>query len=89
MIDRAAGIAQLEAEGLVVGEWRDDANIVYDEHAHPTREVRIVLEGSITFVVEGEHRRLGPGDRIDLGPMQRHSAVVGPDGARYLTGTHR
>jgi quercetin dioxygenase-like cupin family protein len=86
---RDAAIAQLRDEGLDVTEWRDDPGTSYEEHAHPEREVRVVLEGSITFVIAGRKRKLAAGDRIDLAPMEPHSATVGPAGAHYLAGTDR
>lgn len=89
MVDRDAAIAGLRSEGLDVTEWRDEPGTRYDEHAHPHREVRVVLEGTITFVVDGEGRTLHAGDRIDLSPMQPHAAVVGPGGVHYLAGSSR
>lgn len=88
-MDRDEAIAWLEAEGLVVTEWSDDAKTYYAEHAHPEREVRIVLDGSMTVSTQGREHLLGPGDRIDLAPEQPHEAEVGPDGVRYLAGTSR
>jgi quercetin dioxygenase-like cupin family protein len=86
---RDAAIRQLTDEGLDVTEWRDDAGATYAEHTHPHAEVRIVLEGSMTLIVDGQEHRLTVGDRIDLEPMQRHAAVIGPEGVRYLAGSSR
>jgi quercetin dioxygenase-like cupin family protein len=37
------------------------------EHVHPHQESRAeVITGSLRFVVEGEERRLGPGDAITI-----------------------
>ena len=89
VIDREAAIDDLTAEGLDVTEWRDDAGTVYDEHAHPHREVRIVLEGSMTIWIDDVEHELGPGDRIELEAMQRHSAEIGLGGCHYLAGSSR
>jgi quercetin dioxygenase-like cupin family protein len=86
---RQTAIDRLRAEGLDVTEWRDVAGAIYDEHAHPHREVRVVLAGSMTYVVAGRARELRAGDRLDLEPMQPHSAAVGPQGVHYLSGTER
>jgi mannose-6-phosphate isomerase-like protein (cupin superfamily) len=88
-IDRRATIAALEAEGLCVTEWRDDPNTSYLAHSHPYREVRVVLEGSMTIAVAERAVDLRPGDRMDLDPGQEHSAVVGAAGVRYIAGTAR
>lgn len=87
--ERRRAIAELEAEGLDVTEWSDDASASYATHAHEHREVRIVLEGALTMIVDGNERELGPGDRMDLESGQEHAARVGPDGVRYLAGTQR
>jgi quercetin dioxygenase-like cupin family protein len=37
------------------------------EHVHPYQESRVeVLEGTLLFVVDGEERRLGPGDSLTI-----------------------
>ena len=87
--DKEAAIAQLRAEGLDVIEWRDAPGTVYEEHAHSSREVRVVLDGSITFTVGGVEREVGRGERIDLEPREPHAAIIGPRGAHYLAGTDR
>jgi quercetin dioxygenase-like cupin family protein len=87
--ERISLIGALEAEGLLVTEWWDDALASYPPHTHPYREVRVVLAGSMTITVGDEVRELGPGDRIDLGPGAEHGAVVGPDGVHYLAGSDR
>jgi quercetin dioxygenase-like cupin family protein len=89
VIDRAALIATLESEDLFVTEWRDDPDASYAPHAHAHLEVRVVLEGSMTIVVDGREQDLCVGDRIDLLPGQLHAARVGAAGVRYLAGSRR
>ncbi len=88
-IDRQGLIDGLRAEGLDVTEWFDDPHATYPEHTHPGREVRVVLEGTMTILVDGTRHELGPGERLDLRPRRVHSAVVGPSGCRYLAGSDR
>lgn len=83
-MNRAELIASLEAEGLTVTEWFDEAGTHYDEHAHPRDEVLVVLEGTMTMVVDGNTRALGPGDRVRLVAGEKHTATVGTEGVRYL-----
>jgi quercetin dioxygenase-like cupin family protein len=85
--DRDSALAQLAAEGLLVTEWTDAPGVVYPEHVHPDREVRVVLEGSMIVGVDEASHELGPGDRIELEPGVSHWARVGPDGVTYLAGT--
>lgn len=82
--DRARAIRRLESRGLFVIEWTDSPGVVYPEHAHPSRELRLVLEGSMTLGTGARTHELGPGDRIELEPDEPHWARVGPDGVRYL-----
>jgi quercetin dioxygenase-like cupin family protein len=89
MLDRQRLITQLRSEGLDVTEWTDAPGTSYPEHAHRTREVRVVLEGTMTLILREQRRELRPGDRIDLAPDEPHAAVVGPDGVTYLAGTGR
>ncbi|HEX8068297.1 MAG TPA: cupin domain-containing protein [Thermoleophilaceae bacterium] len=43
------------------------------EHFHPNaHEVFEVIEGVGTFVIDGEERRAGPGERMELPPGTRH-----------------
>lgn len=87
--DRAAALAALEGEGLYVFEWTDSPGVHYPEHEHAGREVRLVLEGTMTLGTPSGEHELGAGDRIDLEPGERHWARVGPDGVRYLAATSR
>ena len=86
---RSSAIAALEAAGLVATEWHDEANVTYAPHTHARHEVRIVLGGSMTIVVDGIANELRPGDRIDIPANTVHSATIGPSGVHYLAGTHR
>lgn len=86
---RSSAITALRDEGLFVVEWTDAPGVEYPEHAHAGREVRVVLEGSMTIGTPSGERELGPGDRLDLEPGQRHWARVGDAGVRYLAGTSR
>ena len=88
-VDRAALIASLEAEGLFVTEWRDEAGKAYGPHVHEHLEVRVVLDGSMTIEALGQKHVLGAGDRIDIAAGQQHAARVGPDGVVYLAGSSR
>lgn len=84
-VDRRAAAAELAADGLDVIVWEDAPGVEYPEHAHPAREVRHVLEGSMTVGAGGGVHELGPGDRVELDPGERHWARVGPEGVTYLS----
>jgi quercetin dioxygenase-like cupin family protein len=85
-VDRAGAIRVLEDEGWSVTEWTDEPGVAYPAHAHPSREVRLVVDGSMTITADGVAHKLASGDRFDIDPDVEHSSVVGPDGVRYLAG---
>ncbi len=87
--DRDEFVRILRAEGLFVTEWVDEPGTSYPEHSHAFREVRLILEGTLTLVVGSAEVTLQPGDRIDLEPGEAHSARTGDGGVRYLAGTAR
>jgi quercetin dioxygenase-like cupin family protein len=82
-------IEMLEDEGFTVARWRDEPNARYATHLHRDQEVCVVLEGSMTFVTNGDKRTLRAGDRLDIAPDTTHEAFVGPEGCTYLTGRKR
>jgi quercetin dioxygenase-like cupin family protein len=62
------------AEVLRVEIWTDPGGGVLAEHVHPQLEERYeVVEGEVTFNVDGEQRQAGPGERLVVAPGVRHS----------------
>lgn len=86
-VDRTAVARELTDDGLDVLLWEDAPDVHYPEHAHPAREVRHVLAGTMTMGCSDETHELGPGDRIELEPNEGHWASVGPQGVTYLAGS--
>ena len=66
----------LRSEGLEPFLWQDGAGTYYPTHSHSYEEVRWVIEGSVTFGVQGEEVILNPGDRLDLPAGTEHYAKV-------------
>ena len=85
-VTRTEWIAALQAEGWFVTEWSDDPNTRYAAHAHRATEVRVVLEGSMTIVIDGTSHEVRAGERFDVAPDVQHEATVGPHGVTYLAG---
>ena len=68
--------------------WSNGPHDRYAPHSHPYEKVLYCVEGSITFVLEREGKRvdLSSGDRMVLPPGTVHSAVVGPMGCTCIEG---
>lgn len=79
-------IQQLEKEYPRVYEWQDPAGTVYEEHEHQGRTTVWLTDGSIVFDLSGEKIELKAGDRFDVPPRTKHSAVVGPEGWIVIVG---
>jgi mannose-6-phosphate isomerase-like protein (cupin superfamily) len=61
-------------EALRVEIWTDPGGGVLAEHLHPALEERYeILEGEVTFHVDGKARRAGAGERLVVAPGVRHS----------------
>jgi mannose-6-phosphate isomerase-like protein (cupin superfamily) len=66
--------------------WQDGPNAHYADHTHPTLTAHIILEGEMTLVTGGSTRTYRVGERCDVPAGAVHSAVMGPQGCRYLIG---
>ncbi len=68
-----------EGASLAVVELAPDA--IVPEHVHPNEQLGICVTGSITFTIDDEERRLGPGGTWRILSNHPHHAVAGPEGA--------
>lgn len=75
-----------EASGCY--SWSNGPRDRYAPHTHGYEKVLYCVEGSITFVLDAEGRRieLRPGDRMVLPAGTIHSAEVGPGGCTCIEG---
>ena len=78
----------LRAEARDCYSWSNGPGDRYAAHSHGYDKVLYCVDGSITFVLEAEGRRLelNGGDRIVLPAGTVHSAVVGPSGCSCVEG---
>jgi len=83
-------MTQLREEASGCYSWSNGAHDRYAPHSHNYEKVLYCVDGSITFVLENEGRRLelNPGDRMVLPAGTVHSAVVGASGCTCIEG-HR
>ena len=72
-------------DALRIEIWTDPGGGVTVEHLHPHSEERFeVYEGEVTFKVEGQERKLGPGETIAALPGVRHAYQNTGDGQAHL-----
>jgi quercetin dioxygenase-like cupin family protein len=79
---------KLRGEASDCYSWSNGPGDRYAPHTHAFEKVLYCVEGSITFVLEGEGRtlELEAGDRMVLPPGTVHSAVVGEHGCSCIEG---
>jgi quercetin dioxygenase-like cupin family protein len=68
--------------------WSNGPGDRYVPHSHAYEKVLYCVDGSITFVLEGDARKLelGAGDRMVLPAGTVHSAIVGEGGCTCIEG---
>ena len=66
--------------------WQDGPQAYYPDHTHPGLTAHIILDGEMTLTCGGESRTYRVGDRCDVPAGAVHSALMGPQGCRYMVG---
>ena len=83
-------MTKLKTEAGGCYSWSNGPGDRYAAHSHSFENVLYCVDGSITFVLESEGKRLQlePGDRMVLPAGTVHSAIVGATGCTCIEG-HR
>jgi quercetin dioxygenase-like cupin family protein len=81
-------MTRLQGEASGCYSWSNGPGDRYAPHSHTYEKVLYCVDGSITFTLEPEGRRLElkVGDRMVLPAGTIHSAVVGPAGCTCIEG---
>jgi quercetin dioxygenase-like cupin family protein len=81
-------MSRLRAEATGCYSWSNRPGDRYGAHSHGYEKVLYCVDGSITFLLEEEGKRLElkAGERMVLPAGTRHSAVVGPAGCTCIEG---
>jgi len=65
---------QLQAEGFSPFTWIDEKGTTYSRHAHSYKEIRWIVEGSMTIGIGDSSITLSDGDRLEVPPGTEHWA---------------
>jgi quercetin dioxygenase-like cupin family protein len=81
-------MTRLRGEASGCYSWSNGPGDRYAPHSHGYEKVLYCVVGDITFILEGEGRRLEltAGDRMVLPAGTVHSAEVGPRGCTCIEG---
>jgi quercetin dioxygenase-like cupin family protein len=81
-------MTRLQSEASGCYSWSNGPGDRYGAHSHGYEKVLYCVDGSITFILEGESRQieLQGGDRMVLPAGTVHSAEVGPGGCTCIEG---
>jgi len=81
-------MTRLSAEAQDCYSWSNGPGDRYAPHSHTYEKVLYCADGSITFdlVTEGRRLELAAGDRMVLPAGTVHSATVGPGGCTCIEG---
>ena len=81
-------MAKLRSEASDCYSWSHSPGDRYAAHSHGYEKVLYCVDGSITFLIEPEGKRLElrAGDRMVLPAGTVHSAVVGEGGCTCIEG---
>jgi mannose-6-phosphate isomerase-like protein (cupin superfamily) len=86
----ARGPLGLEHHGLTTFSMGPGARFPFGHRHREQEEIFVVLEGTLTANLDGEHVRLGRHDAVRIGPPTWRCFEAGPEGALVLvTGAPR
>lgn len=75
---------RIQGERITLAVVELAPNAVVPEHTHEAEQLGIVIEGSVSFTLDGETRELGPGGTWRILSMRPHTVQAGPNGATVL-----
>ena len=66
----------VHAETMTVIHWTIEAGAALPEHRHPHEQVLTMVEGEFELLLDGERRRLGPGEIVVIPGGLPHGGVA-------------
>ena len=59
-------------------------NVAVPEHHHENEQLGVVIQGTLSFTIDGESRELRAGDTYVIPSNIRHNVVAGPEGCTVV-----
>jgi quercetin dioxygenase-like cupin family protein len=75
---------KIEGERITLAVVELAPGAIVPEHRHEAEQLGMVIEGAVTFTIDGETRDLGPGGTWRILSNRPHEVQAGPDGAVVL-----
>jgi len=75
----------VHGEHMTATRYRFSGGGTFPNHEHPQEQMTFLIDGSITFHLEGNSHALIPGDLIVIPAQVAHSALAGANGAEVLS----
>lgn len=72
---------KIEGERITLAVVELAPGAIVPEHRHDAEQLGMVIEGTVTFTIDGETRDLGPGGTWRILSDRPHQVQAGPDGA--------
>jgi quercetin dioxygenase-like cupin family protein len=70
--------------GMTLSFVEFEPGAVVESHSHPHEQMRMLLQGELTFIIGGERHVLSPGDMWRIPGNVEHSAIAGDSKVRAL-----
>jgi len=84
VVDKYAFLKSLDLEGLPEPVLVEREHGEMGVHHHPFESKALIIDGSISIVIDGVKTEYRTGDEFHLMPYQKHSESYGLTGVKYL-----
>jgi len=80
-VDATEAVPDVHLSRLAAGEetsvqgFRIDPGAEVPEHSHPHEQAGVIVRGTLTFRVDGEELRVGPGDTYVISGDEPHGVI--------------
>jgi quercetin dioxygenase-like cupin family protein len=87
-ISSGVDIFTAAGDGIMLSLVEFEPSAAVELHSHPHEQMGILLEGELTFIIDGERHVLSPGDMWRIPGDIEHSAIAGDAPVKALDVFH-